>query len=325
MKPERTVLSAWLLATLGSALTGCGSPADPMSAAPVASEADADVFGVTLDAEQQARLGVSVARLEATEFEQRVEGTGIVINVQPIVESMASVITAEAAVRQSGAARERAASLFGADAAVSREVLEAAVRQSASDQAALDVARAQAVVAFGSSAPWLDAARRGEILRRLTGGEAAVVRLSFPGGMPTASPHEVSLRRVGAASGEGTWNAAEVWNGPADPAVPGPALMVYVESAAGLAQGTRVVGSFGAGVRERGVVVPASAVVFAGGAAWCFLVDGGDSFSRAAVDLRRPLADGYFQSSGFEPGGSVVIAGAGLLLAREMSGIEEED
>jgi hypothetical protein len=72
--------------------------------------------------------------------------------------------------------------------------------------------------------------------------------------------------------------------------------------------------------RDQGVVVPVSAVVFAGGAAWCFLADGNDLFRRAAVDLGRPIGEGYFQSSEFEAEDTVVIAGAGLLLAREMSG-----
>jgi len=325
-----TVRGALIAAACALLLAGCDSRSRSMPDAADAGEAgageaEAGSLGVSLDVEQQARLGVSIARLEAAEFEQRVEGAGTVLEVQPIVEAMASLITAEAAVEQSSAARERAASLFGADAAVSREVLESAVRQAASDQAALDVARARAAVAFGIAAPWLDASRRADILGSLTDGRSAVVRTGFPGGLPAGLPAGISFRRIGASATEATWQAADVWDGPADPAVPGPALMAYVESAAGLVPGTRVTGFFGTGARQSGVVVPTSAVVFAGGAAWCYLADGEGVFLRAAVDLGRPLGGGYFQPTGFDAGDAVVVAGAGLLLAREMSGAEEED
>jgi hypothetical protein len=43
------------------------------------------------------------------------------------------------------------------------------------------------------------------------------------------------------------------------------------------------------------------------------------------VDLSRALPDGYFQGSGFKTGERVVVAGAGLLLAREIGGGGEGD
>ena len=71
--------------------------------------------------------------------------------------------------------------------------------------------------------------------------------------------------------------------------------------------------------------VPASAVVLAGGEAWCYVAEADDVLARRRVDLGRPLPQGYFQPSGFMPGEHVVVAGAGLLLAREIGGGAEPD
>jgi len=62
--------------------------------------------------------------------------------------------------------------------------------------------------------------------------------------------------------------------------------------------------------------VPLSAVVLAGGEPWCYVQTPDDVFVRRRVDLGRPLPQGYFQAQGFTAGERVVVAGAGLLLAR---------
>jgi hypothetical protein len=324
MKTWRALRYWLVVAAISAAQSGCRPDADSDSNADPAPETTASALTIVLGAEQRAKLGVSTTSLEQATFEQRVEGIGVVLEVQPIVQIMADLTSAEAAVTQSRAAAARAAALFEADAAVSREVLEMAQRQAASDEASVAVARAEAVVAFGAAAPWLDPARRQQILRQLTDGASAVVRTSFPGGLPEALPVNMTLRPVGDALRRDAWTASRFWLGPADPAVPGPVMLAYVEAAQGLVAGGRVAASIATGSREDGIVIPGSAVVFAGGTAWCYLADG-DSFARTAVDLARPLRDGYFQSTGFVAGGEVVTAGAGLLLALETGGGEGED
>jgi hypothetical protein len=65
--------------------------------------------------------------------------------------------------------------------------------------------------------------------------------------------------------------------------------------------------------------------VLAGGEAWCYVAESDEVLARRRVDLARPVPQGYFQTSGFEPGERVVVAGAGLLLAREIGGGAETD
>ena len=89
--------------------------------------------------------------------------------------------------------------------------------------------------------------------------------------------------------------------------------------------GERLIASVATGPEVSGSVVPSSAVVLSGGEAWCYIEESNDVLARRRVDLGRPVPQGYFQASGFTPGEHVVVAGAGLLLAREIGGGAEAD
>jgi hypothetical protein len=91
-----------------------------------------------------------------------------------------------------------------------------------------------------------------------------------------------------------------------------------------LSTGERLAVRVASGAPLSGTVVPTSAIVLSGGEAWCY-VRGDDGFTRRRVDLSRPVAQGYFQQQAFTVGEPVVVAGAGLLLARETGGGAEED
>ena len=111
-----------------------------------------------------------------------------------------------------------------------------------------------------------------------------------------------------------------MWPGPADPNVPGPTVLALLPVPNGLSAGERLIASVAAGSESDGVAVPRSAVVLAGGEAWSYVQTGDDELARRRVDMGRPLPQGYFQAAGFEPRERVVVAGAGLLLAREIGG-----
>jgi hypothetical protein len=327
---ERHSLGVAVVLSLAAlALAGCqGGSEDKTqagSAAPGAESADALLVRVSLDAEDRDRIGLAVALLEAGMYQERIEGQAVVLDAQLAVELMANWTAAEAAARQSRAARNRAAALFDADAAGSREALESAERQAATDSAALEIARAKATIAYGNTAPWLDASRRAASLAALRDGTAVLVRASFPGEKLSEAPAELVLQGLGSRRDDQRIVVADPWFGPADPSVPGSVLLAWVSPAEGLVAGARLAATLADGDELGGVVVPASAVVLAGGSAWCYRVVEDDAFQRTAVDLGRPLGDGYFQASGFSPGDDVVVAGAGLLLAHELTGAEAED
>ncbi len=298
-----------------------GAPDEPGAAT---AATDQPGLGVELDAEARQKLGVMLDALRTASWQPSVTGTARVLDAQTAIAPIAALGRAEADARVSRAALTRARDLFKSDTAVSAETLEAAERQAAADEAQLTVARAQAALGFGAAAPWLDPERRAALVTALGGGATLLVSASFPGGLPDARPSMLTLTRLGAGPDAPRWDATDVWPGPADAAVPGPALLALVAAADGLGPGERLAALVPNGAPVDGIEVPASAVVLAGGAAWCYVADG-DDLTRRAVDLGRPTAGGYFQSSGFTAGEQVVVAGAGLVLARETGGAPAED
>jgi hypothetical protein len=285
-------------------------------------ESEAPLLSVELDANQQEKLGVQTAAAAAATWQPSVTGPAQVLDPQELVTAMAEQGKAEAEARSSDAARKRARDLFGADTAVSAATLETAERQAAADAAQLEVARTRAALGFGSGAPWLVASRRDAVLGALARGTTLLVRASFPGGLPSGKPAALTLRRVGGGDG---WMASEVWSAPADPSVPGPALLALLPGSNGLGFGERLTATVPSGDAQSGAVVPASALVLAGGQAWCYVQSGEHEFTRRAIEIGRPVDSGYFQQHAVAAGDKIVTAGAGLLLARELGGAPAED
>jgi hypothetical protein len=327
MATRRAALVAWL-----ALAAGCSrhEPEEATAARAGAGEDAEAALTVTLDADEQSKLGIEVAELESGAYEAAIEGAARVVDAREVVDAMAALAEADAHARTSRTALERTRKLFALETAVSADTLEAAERQAAQDEAALRSARARATLGFGAAAPWLAAERREPLLVALTAGTTLLVSASFPGGLGDANAANLVLRRVDSRAQE-RWRAAETWPGPADPNLPGPTVLALVSAPNGLSPGERLIASVAAGGISDGVVVPRSGVVLAGGDAWSYVQTGDDEFVRRRVDVARPLAQGYFQTTvgqgtGFEPGERVVVAGAGLLLAREVGGgAEAED
>jgi len=309
------------LALVVLALLGCRGGADKPRGE--SAEQARPALGVALSEEERGKLGVELGDVTPATFQPTLDGPARVVDAQAVVAAMAGLDKATAEARTSEVALKRARDLYRADKTVSAETLEAAERQAAADQAQLAVARAHASLEFGA-APWLAAERRESLLAALSRGDTLLVSASFPSGLPAARPANLALRRVGTQIGE-FWITTEIWTGPSDPSVPGPTMLGLLLTPTGLSYGERLIASVATGPEVAGSVVPASAVVLSGGEAWCYVEESDDVLARRRVDLGRPVPQGYFQASGFAPGEHVVVAGAGLLLAREIGGSAEPD
>jgi hypothetical protein len=68
----------------------------------------------------------------------------------------------------------------------------------------------------------------------------------------------------------------------------------------------------------KGVVIPASAVIWAEGKAWVYAQVSSDQFTRRFVPTDVPVDNGFFVGEGFPSGDRVVIVGAQALLSEEM-------
>jgi hypothetical protein len=310
------------LTLIAVALGSCGGETSKPRGEPAADESK-PALGVSLNEEERGKLGVALGELAAATFQPTIDGSARIVDAQTVVAAMADLDKATAEARTSDVALKRARDLYRADKTVSAETLEAAERQAATDQAQLGVARAHASLEFGA-APWLNAERREPLLASLARGEMLLLRASFPSGLPAARPANLAVRRLGTQIGE-FWITTEIWSGPSDPSVPGPTMLALLTTPTGLSYGERLIASVATGPEVSGSVVPSSAVVLSGGEAWSYVQESDDGLARRRVDLARPVPQGYFQASGFMPGEHVVVAGAGLLLAREIGGGAEAD
>lgn len=301
--------------TLFLLLAACGP-----GAAPEKKEDKNAGPGVSLSAEEAKGLGIETAAVPSTKFQREITGYGIVTALDAIAQTDADYMTASAAAIQSAAAAQRARALgTGDEAAVSREVVEAAASKAAADQAALALAGRKADAAFGIHAPWRNPAERAAIMARLGSGKTTLIHVTFPlGALGRAAPAAIKITRLG-ADGQ-SWMSAKVWDAPSDPAFPGRGFYALVDGG-DLAQNEHVIAAIPVGAAETGMLVPASALLMGEGEASVYVETGANHFLRTRIDIGRPMGSGYFVRSGagIAPGQKVVTGGAGLLLSHEIN------
>lgn len=301
--------------TLFLLLAACGP-----GAAPEKKEDKNAGPGVSLSAEEAKGLGIETAAVASTKFQREITGYGIVTALDAIAQTDADYMTASAAAIQSAAAAQRARALgTGDEAAVSREVVEAAASKAAADQAALALAGRKADAAFGIHAPWRNPAERAAIMARLGSGKTTLIHVTFPlGALGRAAPAAIKITRLG-ADGQ-SWMSAKVWDAPSDPAFPGRGFYALVDGG-DLAQNEHVIAAIPVGAAETGMLVPASALLMGEGEASVYVETGANHFLRTRIDIGRPMGSGYFVRpvAGIAPGQKVVTGGAGLLLSHEVN------
>jgi hypothetical protein len=276
---------------------------------------------VTLEPELVKRLGIATAQAQAVTYKPAAEGFGVVLAHDSIAQLAADLETAAAAARQSQAALERMKHLQSGPGAVGADVLETAAKQASADQAALTLARRKLTATFGLKFPG-QGADSGGVLVALANGTFKLARITFsPGALSNGPPHALRLFSLDSSSPstESALNASAVWDAPQDPTIPGRSLFALLRTA-DIPEGTRLDALPVSDNGVPGVLIPASAVVVAGGQYWCYVRKGEGTFVRAPIDVDRPLAQGYFVAADkLAPGDEIVTAGAGLLLARQIN------
>lgn len=278
-----------------------------------------DADKLTLDEPTQARIGIATMAAKAVQYRAEVQGLGQVMGIDALAQTDTELTSAEAAARASEAARARARGLFAADTSVSRQVLETAQHQATTDESQLMLARRKAIALWGHDAPWSDPRRRAGLLAKISAGTTAIVRTTLPGdsgGDVGGGPMRVERLDGDRDQNHRSWNAASTWQAPTDPTVPGRSYYLLVTPSEGLSPGERVRVFTPVGPSKAGTLVPAAAVVIAGGSTGVYIEETGGSFVRRAIALTQPIQEGYVTAD-VRPGELVVVQGAGQLLARE--------
>jgi hypothetical protein len=222
-------------------------------------------------------------------------------------------------MRQSRAVLARIARLAGTAGAESVEARESAARQAGVDTAALRLAEAKSSAILGQRPPW--AGHDGsKMLDELAEGRTKLLRVTFPlGVLKGGAPNSLRISRLDAATAGERWTARVVWDAPADSGVPGRSFFALLQHT-DVGEGERLLIWATGDSSERaesGILVPPSAVVVIDGKYWCFVERQPGVFSRAPLDISRPMADGYFVKDAIKPGDLIVTLGQGLLLAHQ--------
>jgi hypothetical protein len=327
-----------------SAKATSGGNTDKSSAEAESSDAPKPVV---LTADERQKLGITTASAQAITFNDSATAFGVVLSHETIAQAVADLETAASAAHLSDVAVTRGQKLASGPGALGVDTLETLQKQKSGDQAALSLARRKITAVVGVRFPWQGGAEADSgVLDALASGEAKLVRATFPSGVFVGAapkslrllplePGADSATRAMASNPDskstthpGEANAATppllatpVWDAPQDPNLPGRSFFALSRDP-DLAEGSRFqVLSASAGNGETGVLVPATAVVIAGGQYWCYLEKKTGTFARVPIVVDKPLGAGYFVSDGVgvADGDQVVTAAAGLLLAREMN------
>lgn len=316
------------LTTLTAALvTGCSEKKDAAAeptVAPAAAESrvkhgtNGEVI-INLNESTRKALGLEVAALQPASVPPEVKGFGRVLDVSSLASQAADLAAARATAEASQQELARLKTLAAQNNA-SERALQAAEAAAARDQAQAQAARLRLVANWGAALA--DRKDLPALISALATQRASLVEIDLPAG--EAVKAEPAGARLFSLADESRSIPAQ-FVGPApviDPQTQGRGYLFLVETNAGrLAPGASLTAMLSLpGEAQSGVLVPASAVVRFGGAAWVYLQTTPGTFQRAEVSLERPMPEGWFVRQGVKPQDTVVVVGAQLLLSEELKG-----
>ncbi|HYR58964.1 MAG TPA: hypothetical protein VEO95_10055 [Chthoniobacteraceae bacterium] len=274
---------------------------------------------VKIDVETQKRLGLAIAPLKPAQHKPAVAANGRVIDPSPLVALDGDLATATAALDASKAAEERARGLFQTGENVARKTFETAQAQLVTDQTHVQALRRKLALEWGDAFAELDNGARGKLIDELVRGALALVRVDVPAGQAIGESPKAARVAVIGREGE-PLDAAQIT--PAtlvDPKTQTQGYLLRVEHPPfALHPGAAVTAWLELpGEAQAGVVVPRSAIVYFGGAAWIYVQREEDEFERRKIALDQPVAEGVFVAGQFKGDEKTAVTGAQLLLAEE--------
>jgi len=282
---------------------------------------------LAFDHAAQKSNGIVTAVLSPTKQQTENQATGVVMQVQPLLDLKASyntprtnLIRARVNAQASQTEYERLRLLNQNGKNASDKAVEAA-RATAEGDAALVESAQQAITVLEGSAllhwgpvvarwvegnsPQLDALlmQRRFLLQvtSTTAGRFAAPKqaiVEFPDGTHAHASFVSVLPQL-------------------DPRLQTPSLLYEIAAHPGLVPGINLSVFLPSGPLQHGVIVPSSAVVWSQGSAWCYVEKSPGKFMRTAIRTSDPIPSGWFLTEGIDPNTRVVIAGAQTLLSEE--------
>jgi hypothetical protein len=282
---------------------------------------------LSFDAQAQRENGITAANLRAENWREETQATGIVLQLQPLLDLKTSYNTArmdiakaQAAALASDAEYKRLSELNQGSNNVSEKAIETARAGSESDQATLANAQQSLAVLKDSTelkwgaavANWLE--NGSPQLSALVAQREFLVQVTATGG-GSFTPHASGIVQLPG----GTHAEAHLLSSlpQLDPRLQAPSFLYTVSAHPGLVPGMNLAVALPTGALRKGVIVPDSAVVWWQGKAWCYVEAPAGKFTRFEVPTGSPAPGGWFVSEGITPGTQVVTKGAQTLLSEE--------
>ena len=282
---------------------------------------------LTLDQQTQSRMGIEFATLIASVTRPQVAVPAMVLPVQDLATFRNGYIATQSQVEKdridTDVARKeysRLKMLFDNNQNISEKALqssEGSLRSLETDErAAQQQLNLQASVSeqqWGSVvAKWaMDGSPE---LERVLGMREILLQVTLPFEQNYNAPRTISVEIPGRTRSEATLISPFPR---VDPRIQGRSFLYAAPGQPDLTPGVNLLAHLAVGNPMRGVIIPASAVVWSEGKAWTYLQPAPNQFSRRELATDVPVNEGYFVSSGFTAGSKVVRRGAQSLFSEE--------
>ncbi len=327
------LVSAMVTLTL---LSGCQNraPQKDANAAPSSKKEPAQITVengrtlITLDSPTRQRLGFTVTTLASTITRAQAAFPAVVVPVQELATFRNTYVATQAQVQKAhvqadvaGKEYTRLKTLFAENQNISEKSLQAAEAALQSDEAEVRAGEQQlSLQASSLRQEWGEvvtkwATEGGAQFQRILDGGEALIEMTVPGGSALAPPKSISLDLPNGSRGQARFISrfARV-----DPRIQGSSFLYLASGQPGLSPGLNLVAHLPVGSPLRGVVIPASAVIWSEGKAWVYVQVSADGFTRSPLSTDAPVDNGFFAADGFSSGEKIVTVGAQALLSEEM-------
>jgi hypothetical protein len=290
---------------------------------------------LTFDAAAQKANGILTTVLSPTKQQVESQATGVVVQLQPLLDLKASyntprtdLIRARANARASRTEYERLRQLNQDGKNASDKAVEAARATAESDAALVQNAQQTITVLQGSAllhwgpivARWLEG--NSPQLDALLMQRRFLLQVTSTTATRFSTPKHAIVQYADGTHAQASYVSVLPQ---LDPRLQTPSLLYEIAAHPGLVPGINLSVFLPSGPLERGVIVPPSAVVWSQGSAWCYVEESAGKFVRAAIQTSNPVSGGWFMTAGIDPNARVVTTGAQTLLSEEFRSQIEAD
>ncbi|PYJ07805.1 MAG: hypothetical protein DME25_02890 [Verrucomicrobia bacterium] len=271
---------------------------------------------ITLDAETQKRIALSVEPAKPATIQPELKGYGRVLDPAPLAALVGEGESAQAALAASQKEFERLR-LLNEQKSASDRALQAAEAAARHDQILLAAARTRLVSAWGNTIA--EQSDLPALVLSLASLRSALVRVDLPAGETIKAP-PATARLVPGTADKDSITAELVGPAPSvDPQVQGQAFLFLVKSNSfHLAPGTALAAFLLLpGEPLQGCLLPDSTVVRHASQSWAYVQTSDNTFTRREIKLDQRMEAGWFVKDGIAAHERVVVSGAQALLSEE--------